>query len=206
MDTSGEAASNQEVKTTPEILNSIGAAVKQSRESMNISIRELARRSGLSPTAIWKIEAGKMAPSVLVLYKIAHGLGKKFTELMDPVFAEDEIVHTMRGARKRGAGNRGRDIMERISASSQGWVIQAGEHILKKGARSAREQMAHRGEELAYCMEGQVEYVIDGKSYVLNPGDSLHFRSHLAHSWTNTHNGISRMLLIVAPPRRPRAD
>lgn len=142
MDTSGEAPSKPDLKTTLEILNSIGAAVRQSRESMNISIRELARRSGLSPTAIWKIEAGQMAPSVLVLYKIAHGLGKKFTELMDPVFAEDDVVHTIRGSRKRGAGNHGRDIMERISASSQGWVIQAGEHILEKGARSARQNLS----------------------------------------------------------------
>jgi len=185
----------------PEIMKNIGAAVRSARQSLNISIRELARRSGLSATAIWKIERGQMSPSIVVLNHIAHGLGMKLTELLDPVLEEETIVYTALGARTSGGVNDLRDIAEIISGASRAWVIQAAEHTLKKGAKSGRQPMVHSGEELVYCLEGQMQYVIDGKTYKLGAGDSLHFKAHLPHLWHNTNNGASRMLLVVIPPR-----
>lgn len=185
----------------PEITQNIGAAVRSARQSLNISIRELARRSSLSATAIWKIERGQMSPSIVVLNHIAHGLGMKLTELIDPVLEEETVVYTARGARTSGGANDFRDIAEIVSGASRDWIIQAAEHILKKGARSGRQPMVHSGEELVYCLEGQVQYVIDGKTHNLNAGDSLHFKAHLPHLWHNINNGSSRMLLMVVPPR-----
>ncbi|MBM3154822.1 MAG: cupin domain-containing protein [Chloroflexi bacterium] len=185
----------------PEITRNIGAAVRSARQSLNISIRELARRSGLSATAIWKIERGQMTPSVVVMVHIAHGLGMKLTELLDPVLEEENVVHTTRGSRVSGGANDLRDVAEIVSGASRSWIIQAAEHTLKKGAKSGRQPMEHSGEEMVYCLEGQVQYVIDGKTYNLKSGDSLHFKAQLPHTWQNVHNGSSRMLLVVVPPR-----
>lgn len=187
----------------PEIIQSIGAAVRSARQSLNISIRELARRSDLSATAIWKIERGQMSPSIVVLNHIAHGLQMKLTELLDPVLQEETTVYTARGSRTASATDGLRDIAEIVSGVSRAWIIQAAEHTLKKGAKSGRHPMVHSGEELVYCLEGRVQYVIDEKTYVLTAGDSLHFEAHLPHLWRNTNNGTSRMLLVVIPPRGP---
>jgi transcriptional regulator with XRE-family HTH domain len=185
----------------PEITRNLGVAVRSARQSLNISIRELARRSSLSATAIWKIERGQMTPSVVVLVHIAHGLGIKLTELLDPVLEEDNVVHTKRGSRTSGSAKGLRDVAEIVSGASRGWVIQAAEHTLKKGARSGRQPMEHSGEELVYCLNGKIQYTINGSTYNLKPGDSLHFKSSLPHTWQNTHNGNSRMLMVVIPPR-----
>ena len=189
------------VSIMPEIMQNIGAAVRSARQALNISIRELARRSGLSATAIWKIERGQMTPSIVVINQIAHGVGMKLTELLAPVFEEETVVYTARGSRTSSSVNDLRDIAEIVSGSSRAWVIQAAEHTLKKGAKSGRQPMVHGGEELVYCLEGQVEYVIDGRTYNLKAGDSIHFKAHLPHVWRNTNNGSSRMLLMVVPPR-----
>lgn len=185
----------------PEITKNIGVAVRSSRQSLNISIRELARRSSLSATAIWKIERGQMTPSIVVLLKIAHGLGIKLTEILDPLLEEAAVVFAPRGSRVSGGADDSRDIAELISGSSRAWVIQAGEHTLKKGAKSARQPMVHSGEELVYCLEGRILYVINGKKYELKAGDAIHFKSHLPHIWRNANNGNSRMLLVAVPPR-----
>jgi transcriptional regulator with XRE-family HTH domain len=184
-----------------EITQNIGAAVRSARQSLNISIRELARRSNLSATAIWKIERGQMTPSIVVIIQVARGLGMKLTELLDPVLEEESIVYAPRGSRISGGADDLRNVAEIVSGSSRAWIVQAAEHTLKKGARSARQAMVHNGEELVYCLEGQIQYVINGKKYDLKAGDAIHFKSHLPHLWRNTNNGISRMLLIAVPPR-----
>jgi transcriptional regulator with XRE-family HTH domain len=189
------------MNTIPEITRNIGSAVRDARRLQNISIRELARRSGLSATGIWKIEQGKMSPSIVVVIQIAHGLGIKLTELLDPLLEEETVVHTTHEARTSGSTGDLRDIAEIISGTSRAWIAQAAEHILKKRAWSGRQPMQHSGEELAYCLEGHVQYVIDGKAYDLKAGDSLHFKAHLPHLWRNVNNGISRMLIIAIPPR-----
>lgn len=155
----------------------------------------------MSATAIWKIERGQMSPSVVVLLHIAHGLGVKLTELLAPILEEETVVYTTTKSRISSASKDLRHVAEIISGSSRAWVIQAAEHILKKGARSGRQPMAHSGEELVHCLDGQVQYVIDGKTYDLKAGDSLHFKAHLPHLWHNANNGVSRMLLIAIPPR-----
>jgi len=137
------------MNTIPEITRTIGNAVRDARHSLNISIRELARRSGLSATAIWKIEQGKMSPSIVVVIQIAHGLGIKLTELLDPLLDEENVVHTTRGARTSGSTGNLRDVAEIVSGTSRAWVAQAAEHTLKKRAGSGRQPMQHNGEELA---------------------------------------------------------
>jgi len=104
----------------PEITQNLGVAIRSARQSLNISIRELARRSDISATAIWKIERGQMTPSVVVLVHIAHGLGIKLTELLDPVLEEDNVVHTIRGSRTSSSAKGLRDVAEIVSGASRG--------------------------------------------------------------------------------------
>lgn len=198
----GPVAQALKTDILPGLTRTIGSAVREARQSLNISIRELARRSGLSATTIWKIEQGMMSPSIVVVTRIARGLGIKLTELLDPLLEEETVVYTTHNSRTKGSTDNLRDVVEIISGTSRAWVAQAAEHILKKGATSGRQPMRHSGEELVYCLEGHVRYIINGKTYDLKTGDSLHFKAHRPHIWKNVHKNVSRMLIITIPPRR----
>ena len=189
------------VKTRSQDVINVGANIRSTRESLNISIRELAQRAGLSYAAIWKVETGRMAPTVVVLYKIARALNRKVTELLDPVLGEDDVVYAPRRSRTQARGGGPLASVERISASSQDWILQGAEYILQAGARSGRAPMTHRGELLAYCLEGKVRYTLNGKEYDLEPGDAIHVKALLPRFWKNIHNGVSRLLVVVVPPR-----
>ena len=56
-------------------LGDIGARLRDERERVSISQRELARRLGVSASLISQVESGQSKPSVSTLYAIVTELG-----------------------------------------------------------------------------------------------------------------------------------
>jgi quercetin dioxygenase-like cupin family protein len=63
---------------------------------------------------------------------------------------------------------------------------------------SGNHAMVHSGNELVFCMDGQLEYIIEHQKYILNPGDSLFFLSNMEHRWQNTGTGNAKAMIIVS--------
>jgi transcriptional regulator with XRE-family HTH domain len=59
----------------------VGSHIRDRRQSLELSVRELARRVGLSASLISQIERGKATPSVATLYAITNELGLSLDEL-----------------------------------------------------------------------------------------------------------------------------
>ena len=57
--------------------------IKFERQKKNLSQEELASLSGLSRNAIWKIESGRVSPTIDSLEKIANALKMDFASLTD---------------------------------------------------------------------------------------------------------------------------
>ena len=62
----------------------VGQRLRARREARGVSLREFARRLGLSPSAISKIETDKFRPSVSTLWSIVSELGMSLDELFAP--------------------------------------------------------------------------------------------------------------------------
>lgn len=62
-------------------LPEVGDRIRDRRQSMDMSVRELARRLTLSPSLISQIERGKATPSVATLYAITTELKMSLDEL-----------------------------------------------------------------------------------------------------------------------------
>jgi transcriptional regulator with XRE-family HTH domain len=61
----------------------LGPRIRRRREMRDISLRELARRLGLSASAISQIELGKSQPTVDTLLAVASELEISLDELFD---------------------------------------------------------------------------------------------------------------------------
>jgi len=66
----------------------------------------------------------------------------------------------------------------------------------EKGARSGK-IITHKGNELVYCLEGEMEFEIDGGTYLLQPGDSLFFNGGRPHKWRNVSRKQTKVLAIL---------
>ena len=65
----------------------------------------------------------------------------------------------------------------------------------------------HTGEEFIYILEGILTMNIDGITYQLYPGDSVHIPSCIPHNWSNKTNHITKILTVHSPnPLKKKAD
>ncbi len=94
-------------------LEDIGTRLREERDRVGISQRELARRIGLSASMISQIESGQSKPSVSTLYAIVTELG----------VSVDDIFSGGNGAvaRARRRGRRGAATEPPITARWCGW-------------------------------------------------------------------------------------
>ena len=66
-----------------DILRKLGQRLTYLREKQNLTIAELAARSGLDPDIIGKIEAGGVDPALVVIFALVEALDVPPGELVD---------------------------------------------------------------------------------------------------------------------------
>ena len=65
--------------TSPE---SLGTRIRALREAMDLSLRDLAVRSGVSAPMLSQVERGETSPTLHVATRIAHGLELRLSQLL----------------------------------------------------------------------------------------------------------------------------
>jgi transcriptional regulator with XRE-family HTH domain len=92
----------------------ISRRIRAAREEEGLTLQELARRSGVATSTIQKVETAQMTPSVAVVMKIARGLGRRASELVDDGGDAVPVVH-LRAGERHPIGRPGRLVVERPS-------------------------------------------------------------------------------------------
>ena len=80
----------------------IGPRLRAQREQLGVSLRELARRIGVSASLISQIERDKVNPSVSTLYSLVQELGLGMGDL----FSADGWTYSPAATRARRRGRR----------------------------------------------------------------------------------------------------
>ena len=75
---------------TPTIIKNISSRIDLLRTEQNLSMRDLARKSGISKSQISDIMLGNKIPNVYTLYLICTGLGIALSDFFD--FDDNVIV------------------------------------------------------------------------------------------------------------------
>src|SRR3954468_19467863 len=74
----------------------VGGRLRATRESLGISLRELARRVGVSPSLVSQIELDRVNPSVSTLYALVTELGMTMSDVFGDSGPEQPVVRTPR--------------------------------------------------------------------------------------------------------------
>src|SRR3954468_14342946 len=85
-----------------EPLAAIGPRVKALREAMDLSLRDLAERSGVSAPMLSQVERGETSPTLTVANRIAAGLELRLSQLLR--LDEGGTVSIVRPADRRSGG------------------------------------------------------------------------------------------------------
>lgn len=177
----------------------IGAKIKQLRSDKNLSLRELSRRAGVSSTQISEIERNLTAPTVPTLMKIISAL-----DIDTGIFFERKNIRKVSVTRK----DERQEFIDRknhvfIQSLTKGITNTKLKVVLAHpppGAENIKGGYQHAGEELIYVIRGKIQVTIEGTPYILNEGDSIHFRGELRHIIKNITDEEVEALSVITPP------
>jgi transcriptional regulator with XRE-family HTH domain len=177
----------------------VGARVKSLREAMDLSLRDLAERSGVSAPMLSQVERGDTSPTLAVAQKIAAGLDLTLSQLLR--LDEDRHVVVVRAKEHRTRRKRGHVVAE-LTPPLPGQRADVSEHTLAPGTATgaADDPPMHEpgSRETAVLLEGTVELFIDGQRHELAEGDSVTFDADLPHHFENNSEAEARLIAVVA--------
>jgi transcriptional regulator with XRE-family HTH domain len=177
----------------------IGRRIRNARKKSELTLDELARRSGVARTTISKVERNLISPSINTLIRISSGLNKSLGYFISENGLED-IALVRKEDRSCVEFTRSHLMVMSLTRRLNNMQIEVKEAIVERGGGSLGEHPPHYGEEFILCLKGSLEFRIDGKIYHLRKGDSLHFRSVYRHAWRNIGAGEARALWVHTPP------
>lgn len=172
----------------------VGAELRALRQERGLSLRTLAELCDLSPNTISLIERGESSPSVSTLHRLATALGVQITTFFERRPEQVQAVMTHESERRR-SGN-AYVVLESLASGLQDQALEPFLVTMKPGADSGLQQMVHGGQELVHCLEGELEYEVDGHRYRLATGDTLLFHAQLPHRWRNPGNQPAVFFLV----------
>jgi transcriptional regulator with XRE-family HTH domain len=185
----------------------VGSLVRRERERRGLSLRELARRVGVSPSMLSQVETGRTRPSVSTIYAIATELGVS----IDTLVAEEEVA-------VEGTALASSPMREDLGVVAEGipashlvrpeerrklelesgvtWELLSDllPHLVdfmlvtyEPGGRSSSsgKLTRHSGTEFAFMLRGMLKIQVGFETYVLRPGDSMAFDSSEPHLLMN---------------------
>ncbi len=184
----------------PVLDENVGQELRKRREQAGLSLREVARRLGISPSALSQIETGKSRPSVSTLYAIVSELGMSLDELFGgcPTTPKSPEVQPAAAARRSADGRLqqagSRAVLElesgvrweRLTALPDPEADFLFVTYGPGGSSSQTDQfIRHSGREYGLILSGWLEVTVGFDTYNLGIGDSISFDSTIPHRLRN---------------------
>ncbi|TML07207.1 MAG: helix-turn-helix domain-containing protein [Actinobacteria bacterium] len=182
-----------------EVAIHVGPRVRALREAMDLSLRDLAERSGVSAPMLSQVERGETSPTLQVASRIAAGLELRLSQLLR--LDEQGVVSIVRaGERRRGGGTAGHSFD--LPPPLPGQRAELSRHVLAPGAQTGGKgdpPMHEPGSrEIALVESGTVVLHVDGATHELNEGDSVVFDADLPHHFENPGRDEAALLAVVS--------
>ena len=183
----------------------VGSLIRRERQRQGLSLRELARRVGVSASMLSQVETDRTRPSVSTIYAIATELGISIDGLLSD--GDGDAAGAAGGSRRGPASApaldelacqlvRPEDRRKLELESGVTWELLSDllPHLVdfmfvtyEPGGRSSSsgKLMRHTGTEFAYLLRGKLKIQVGFDEYVLQAGDALAFDSSEPHLLVN---------------------
>lgn len=184
----------------------LGRQIRRERQRVGISLRELARRVGVSASLLSQVETGRTHPSVSTLYAIVSELEISLDNLFEanvrsssgelarrppepaPVAsAERRVLHLEMGVTWEQLGHALPHLVDFMLVS-----YPPGASSSPSGAL-----IRHAGMEYAYLLRGELKIYVGFEEFLLREGDAISFDSSRPHLLVNEGPGVAQGIWFV---------
>ncbi len=174
----------------------LGKAIRARRQSLSLTLVDIAAKSELSQPFLSQIENGRAKPSLMSLHRIADALGTTpqalFVEpavsYLEPNVVRSNTVQTV-------------DV-DGSPAESSCHLLLGGDaplHVLEFDGLPTEylDYFAHEGFEATYVIVGRIEVDVNGLLTELGPGDTISYPSRVPHRMRALGRRRARVLLVA---------
>lgn len=174
----------------PEELSTVAPRLRDLRRRSGLTLEAAARRVGLSPAHLSRLETGQRQPSLPMLLALARTYGTTVSDLLGETAPErDPIVRAGRAEPSEAGG------WTYWTVGGAGRAMQALRVHVPQRAQGDLVRV-HPGEEWLYVLTGRLRLTLGEAVHVLDPGDAAHFDSLVPHRLAAASRDGAELLFV----------
>ncbi len=186
-------------KPLPERLD-LGGKIKAIRKRQGLSQKELAEKTGVTPSSISQVEKNLIYPSIPALFRLAEslsvGVGTFFegaeTDRAGCVFRVNEGVSAGLEGACKGVVDGLRLLPPVIrEAGCEPYLLR-----IEPGRKLSGHFFNHKGEEMGYVLAGSLALWVNGQRQEASPGDLVYLRKQAPERWANDGEVAAEILWV----------
>ena len=181
-------------------LGPLGDRVRAIREQKNLTLADVASRTGFDESFLQKIEDNKISPPLGDLIKLGKALDMKMGFFISG--GETQAYTVVRRDDRRKIARRAASQDEAYGYTYQslapGKTNRHMEPFLITLEPSEDEELStHEGQEFIFVMEGSMEAVVGDDRLVLTAGDSIYYDSNVPHMVRCVNGPAAKILAVL---------
>jgi transcriptional regulator with XRE-family HTH domain len=163
----------------------VRARLRSLRNTLGLSLDELATRTNLSPSTISRVETGKRTISLDILVPLATALQVDLDTLLDVRSDDDVVIRPV----PNGSGQGTTWVLSRPTGSTVAVKMRL------EPSRRATQQRVHPGHDWFFVLEGRVCLSLGEREITVETGEAAEFATMTPHAFTAI-DGSAELIVI----------
>lgn len=160
----------------------IGELIKKRRKKKQLTIKDLADKTGLSVGFLSQTERNISVPNLTTLSKIANALGVSLGYFITVPGQSTGVNFIKAHNRHYYKYDNGEEICKVHTDNSN---QELNSLFTKFPPGFETEESSHESDEVVYCVYGNIVYHVEGTDYHMEPGDIIYVPGNMSHKWSN---------------------
>ena len=177
----------------------IARRIRELREISDYTVEEMAEECGVSLDEYTGYESGDIDIPISFLLRLAERFHVDMTEMLTGETPRLSVYAITRAGKGAVVERREHYIYRNLAFNFLRRKVEPLYVTVPAGINPDHVPSAHEGHEFDYVLEGILRLHINGKDYLLNPGDSAYFDSNYPHALQAATAQDVQMLAIVIP-------
>ena len=174
----------------------IGAKVRERRRDLELSLRELGKKAGVTASFLSQVENDQVSPSLNSLQSIATALDVPMFSLLNDTPGGNVVRVDQRRRFHFENDNISYDLLTPdFTRDMMAYLI-----YIEPDARRVAQPLAKPTQQWMHVVEGQLEIVIGDDVYLLNEGDTVYYDGDLLREFGSANRQKLVIFCCITPP------
>jgi len=177
----------------------VGAALREQRRRLNLTLEAVAQRAGITKGFLSEIERDNAVPSVATLMRLQEALSLSLSSMF--ISSQPNLV-SAKTRQRVSVGSRNLSYSLLSSRDSHRAMVILGD--IAPGTGSGHEMHTlPADEELIFVLRGSLAVTLDGTTHLLKAGHSFTFDPRRPHRYENpSKTTVAVCICMICPPPR----